>query len=158
MSENKRPKEKFESAALIRILGKDISGDKKVLVGLTKIKGISWAFSNAICKTLSIDEDKLIGDLSEDEVKSIEDFVTSPSLPGFIKNRQKDFDSGEDLHLSGNDLSLKKEFDVKRLRKIKSYRGVRHAANLPCRGQRTKGNFRRNRKPSVAAAKKKEKK
>jgi small subunit ribosomal protein S13 len=53
---------------------------------------------------------------------------------------------------------LRKEFDIKRLKKIKAYRGVRHSAHLPVRGQRTKANFRKNRKPSVAAAKKKEKK
>jgi len=50
---------------------------------------------------------------------------------------------------------LRREFDIKRLRKIKSYKGIRHAVGLPVRGQRTKANFRRNRKPSVAAAKKK---
>ncbi len=53
------------------------------------------------------------------------------------------------------DLKLRKEFDLKRMKKIKSYKGVRHIVGLPVRGQRTKANFRRNRKPSVAAAKKK---
>ena len=72
-----------------------------------------------------------------------------------MKNRQKDFDNGEDVHLNGADLKLKKEFDIKRLRKIKSYRGIRHGAGLPTRGQRTKGNFRKNRKKSGATAGKK---
>jgi len=81
--------------------------------------------------------------------------MKSPELPVFLKNRRNDFDSGEDVHMSGVDLKLRTEFDLKRLKKIKSYKGVRHAHNLPVRGQRTKGNFRRNRKPSVAAAKKK---
>ena len=64
-------------------------------------------------------------------------------------------ESGEDQHVSGADLKLRREFDIKRLKKIRSYRGIRHVANLPVRGQRTKANFRRNRGKSVAATKKK---
>jgi small subunit ribosomal protein S13 len=74
-----------------------------------------------------------------------------------MKNRQKDFDEGEDKHISASDLRLRKDFDVKRLRKIKAYRGIRHAAGLPVRGQRTKANFRKNRKKSGAVGVKKKK-
>mgnify|MGYP003994385531 CR=1 FL=1 len=55
----------------------------------------------------------------------------------------------------GIDLKLRKEFDIKRLKKIKSYKGVRHNYNLPVRGQRTKANFRKNRKKSGAKGAKK---
>ena len=89
-------------------------------------------------------------------MQEIEAFVKNPSIPSFMKNRQHDFDDGEDKHMYGPDLKLRKEFDVKRLRKIKSYKGVRHAAGLPVRGQRTKANFRKNRKKSgVTGGKKK---
>ena len=139
-----------KEVALVRVLGKDILGDKKLGAGLTDIKGISWALANAICKTLELDRNKLISDISEAELKKLEDFSTHLEVPSFLKNRQKDFDEGENVHLLGADLKLKVEFDVKRLRKIKAYRGTRHAANLPSRGQRTKSNFRRNRKKSGA--------
>lgn len=142
---------------LVRVLGKDIRGDFKVAAALTKIDGISWSLSNAICKVLELDKKSRIQDLGKDEIERIENFVRDPKIPAFLKNRQKDFDDGEDKHVSGSDLRLRKEFDIKRLKKIKSYKGIRHAANLPVRGQRTKANFRRNRKPSVAAAKKKSK-
>jgi len=50
IKENKNPRQqKMEEITLIRILGKDVRGDKKLSVGLTQIRGISWAFSNAIC-------------------------------------------------------------------------------------------------------------
>jgi len=156
MAEKKKDyRKKEEEITLVRVLGKDIRGDIKIKTALTKINGISWTLSNAICKILELDTSKKIQDFSKDELARIEDFMKTPELPKFLKNRQKDFDSGEDLHISGIDLKLRKEFDLKRLKKIKSYKGIRHIVGLPVRGQRTKANFRRNRKPSVAAAKKK---
>ncbi|MBU2576913.1 MAG: 30S ribosomal protein S13 [Nanoarchaeota archaeon] len=148
-------KEERDNVSLIRVLGKDIRGDKQLFAGLTQIKGISWAFANATCKILKLDKTKKIQDVSPEELAKIEAFVKNPQIPGFLKNRQKDLADGKDKHLSGADLKLQGEFDIKRLKKIKSYKGIRHSANLPVRGQRTKSNFRRNRKPSVAAGKKK---
>lgn len=131
--------------SLIRILGADIPGNKKVVVGLTRIKGISWTFSNAVCSVLKIDKEKRIQDLSEKEREQITEFVKNPKLPGFLLNRRRDIEGGEDKHLIGTDLDLQKEFDIKRQRKIKSYRGWRHAFGQPVRGQRTKSHFRKNK-------------
>lgn len=156
MGENKNYKrKKEEDVVLVRVLGRDIRGDIKIKSALTKINGISWSISNAVCKILELDQNMRIQDFSKDELARIEDFMKAPELPLFLKNRRNDFDSGDDLHISGMDLKLRKEFDLKRMKKIKSYKGIRHIVGLPVRGQRTKANFRRNRKPSVAAAKKK---
>jgi ribosomal protein S13 len=144
-----------EQVELVRIKGSDILGRKGVVVGLTKIRGISWAFANALCKSIGVETKKKIGELTKEEISKIENFIDKPEMPGFLKNRQKDFDDGEDKHLNGSDLKLKQEFDLKRLKKIKSYRGVRHSNNLPTRGQRTKANFRKNRKKSGATGVKK---
>lgn len=144
-----------EQAELIRIKGSDILGRKKLIVGLTRIRGISWSFANALCKILKLDSQKKVGELQKDEIAKIEGFLDKPVVPAFLKNRQRDFDDGEDKHLHGADLKLKQEFDLKRLKKIKSYKGVRHMHNLPVRGQRTKANFRRNRKKSGATGVKK---
>lgn len=151
----KHKRREENEVTLVRMLGKDIRGDIKIESALTKISGVSWAFSNAICKILNLDKKKIIQDFTKEDMADIEKFVKNPNIPNFLKNRQKDFDDGEDKHISGTDLKLRKEFDIKRLKKIKSYRGIRHSANLPLRGQRTKANFRRNKKQSVAAAKKK---
>lgn len=155
MGEKKDYRKKEEEVTLVRILGRDIRGDVKIKSALTKINGISWAVSNAVCKILELDETKRIQDFAKEELDRIEDFMKAPELPLFLKNRRKDLDTGDDLHISGMDLKLRHEFDLKRLKKIKSYKGLRHLVGLPVRGQRTKANFRRNRKPSVAAAKKK---
>lgn len=140
---------------IVRILSKDIEGGMKIYVGLTKIKGVSWGLSNATCIKLGIDKNRKIGSLSETEIKKISGFLKNPEVPIYILNRRNDFESGEDKHLTGSDLELQKEFDIKRLRKIKSYRGLRHALKLPLRGQRTKGHFRTHRAKSTGVKKKK---
>ena len=139
---------------VVRILSKDIEGKMSVYSGLAKIKGVSWSFSNAICNSLGIDKKKKIGSLSNEEITKISEFVKNPKAPTFLLNRRKDFQSGEDKHLNGSDLELQQEFDIKRLKKIKSYRGLRHISNLPLRGQRTRSHFRKNRRKGSGIKKK----
>lgn len=156
MSEQEIQEQKQEKKEdrIVRILQKDIEGKSSVYAGLAKIKGVSWSLSNAVCKKVGIPKDKKIGSLTEEEIKKIENFLKNPELPGFLVNRQKDFETGQDKHLTGTDLELRKDFDIKRLKKIKSYRGLRHMVNLPMRGQRTKSNFRRNRSKGSGIKKK----
>lgn len=155
MEQKQEFKKDLKEEKLIRILATDIPGNIKLYPGLTRIKGISWTFSNAICKKLKLNKDKRIGELSQEEIQVISNFIKNPEVPIFIVNRRKDFASGENKHLVMNDLDLEKEFDVKRLRKIKSYRGIRHGVGLPVRGQRTKAHFRRNRRKSTGVKGKK---
>ena len=140
---------------IVRILSTDIEGGMKIYPGFTKIKGISWGFSNAICNSLNIDKNRKIGSLNKEEIDKITNFVKNPKIPLFILNRRFDFETGENKHYTGPDMDLKKDFDIKRLKKIKSYKGFRHSSKLPLRGQRTKGNFRKNRAKSVGIKKKK---
>jgi len=145
-----RKPEVMKDLRLIRILSKDIPGDKKVYSGLTSIKGISWNLSNAVCIKLNLDKNKRIQDLSKEEIEKISEFIKHPELPVFLINRRKDFDSGENRHLNGADLDLQKEFDIKKIRKMKSYKGIRHSMGQPVRGQRTKSHFRKERKKTGA--------
>jgi small subunit ribosomal protein S13 len=149
INENKR-----EEDRVVRILSKDIEGKMEIYSGLTNIKGVSWGLSNAACKILKIDKKKKIGSLTDEEIKEISEFIKNPKIPEYLLNRQKDFETGENKHLVGSDLDLRKEFDIKRLRKIKCYKGLRHGAGLPLRGQRTKSNFRTNRKKGAGIKKK----
>ena len=152
-------KENERYGSLIRILQTDIPGNKKILVGLTYIKGISWSISNVLCKVLNLDPDRKIADLDKKEIEKIIEFLNNPekNLPEFLLNRRKDFETGESRHLTGTDLDMKKEFDIRRLKKIRSYRGLRHALGQPTRGQRTKSHFRtKGKKKAVGIKKKKE--
>jgi small subunit ribosomal protein S13 len=149
-----KPIEEKREGRIVRVLAKDIEGRTAIYAGLTQIKGISWAMSNAICKKLNIDKKRKIESLTEAEIQKIAEFMKKPALPKHLMNRQNDFETGETSHLLSTDLELKNEFDVKRLKKIKSYRGLRHASNLPVRGQRTKSHFRTNRRKGSGIKKK----
>ena len=153
-----KTQEKAYRERIVRILSKDIEGGMKTYPGLTKIKGISWNLSNAICKSLKIDKNRRVGSLTDEEIKKITDFIKNPPLPEHLVNRRKDPETGKNNHLAGSNLELQKEFDIKKLKKIKSYRGYRHMSGLPLRGQRTRSNFRKNRKKGVGIKKKGKKK
>lgn len=147
MAENKPTPEK-EFKHLIRIVNTDIDGNKAILQALRKIKGISFMFSNAVCNLSGIDHSKKAGNLSDAEVKKISEIMENPSkfsIPDWLLNRRKDLDDGTSKHLLTGDLKFHQETDIKMLKKIRCYRGMRHAYGLPVRGQRTKANFRKNK-------------
>ena len=88
------------------------------------------------------------GEMSEPDIAKIQAVLDSPinaGLPLWTLNRRKDYETGEDMHLLVNDLTFTKDNDLKRMKKTKSYKGLRHQARLPVRGQRTRSNFRPNK-------------
>ena len=133
----------------------DIPGNKGLLVGFRYIKGVSWGISNALCKILKLDPKRKIAELDKEEIERINEFLKNPKFPNFLNNRKRDFDVGDDLHLIGAKLDMKKEFDIRRLKKIRSYRGLRHALGLPTRGQSTRSNFRKKGKAKAVGVKSK---
>ena len=153
--QNQEMNEKRYEEKMVRLMSEDIEGGLRLYPALTKITGVSWSLANATCNALKIDKNRKIGSLTEVELKKITDFIKNPTvLPTFLFNRNKDFESGKNVHLSGAGLELQTEFDIKRLKKIKSYRGVRHAAGQPVRGQRTKAHFRKNKTKGMGVKKK----
>ena len=133
---------------IVRVVNTDLKGEKSVLMALQKIKGIGYMFSNFICFSAKVDPTKITGKLSNDEVTKLEDVIKNPAkynCPSWMMNRRKDYNTGEDMHLLNVDLNLTVDDDLKRMKKIRSYRGVRHMLGQPVRGQRTKSNFRANK-------------
>jgi len=140
--------QKEEIRYLVRIANTDLDGTKPLYNALTKIKGISYMFSNFVTSAADVDKKKKTGLLSDAEIKKIEEVIKSPAdynPPSWMLNRRKDFETGKDLHLIGSDLDFAHDTDVKIMKKMKSYKGVRHILGLPVRGQRTKSNFRKNK-------------
>src|SRR3989338_1433574 len=86
---------------------------------------------------------------SDEDTKRIEEAVKQRKLPAWMLNRRKDLETGENNHLFGGDLKFARESDVKRLKRIRAYRGMRHAIGQPVRGQRTRSHFRHGRSVGV---------
>ena len=126
---------------VIRIVNTDLDGKKQVLFALTKIKGVGEMFANMACKLASVATNTRAGDLTDAEVKRLEEILKEPlqhGAPNWMINRKKDYETGEDKHLLTGDLQLTQQLDVTRLKKIKSYRGLRLQWGVPVRGQRTR--------------------
>ena len=153
--EKKKHFEKAEEEILVRVAGYDMPGSKKIYPALTRIKGVSWTIANATCLKLKIPHDKKVSELSKPEIEKIEHFLRNPDIRDFQKNRRKDLETGETGHFIGTDLEMKRDFDIRRMKKIRSYKGMRHTQGQPVRGQRTKSHFRK-RGQSVSVMRKKE--
>ncbi len=143
---------------IVRIANTDLNGAKHIGSTLRQIKGISFMFSNIICHISKIDRNKRTGDIEEEEIKRINDIINNPlkfNIPSWMLNWRKDFETGQDKHLVVADLTFTQDNDIKMMKKIKSYKGVRHILEQPVRGQKTKSNFRRNKGKVSLGVKKK---
>jgi len=144
---------------ILRVAGVDLNGNKKILNELRKIKGVSFAFANAICKLTGVDKNQQVGYVDEKYVSKIEEVIKEPAkfgIPSWMLNRRDDPEEGEDRHLIGPDLTFTNQTDVRIMQKIKCYKGFRHHFRLPLRGQRTKSNFRRNKGKVAGVSKSKQ--
>lgn len=132
---------------LVRIANTDLDGNKPISSALRKIKGIGFMFSNAVCTIADIQATKKTGVLKEEEIARIEAVLKNPvgKMPDWMFNRRKDYETGENKHLLTGELTFTNENDIRRMKKIKSYKGIRHMLNLPVRGQKMRSNFRKNK-------------
>ena len=125
----------------MRILGITIPDEKRLEVGLTVLFGIGVSTARKILKQVNIDFGKRAKDLMDDEENKIRAIIEGMKIEGNLKRE-----------ISAN---------IKRLKDIKTYRGVRHTKRLPVRGQRTKTNSRTvrgNVRRTMASGKRKESK
>ena len=121
---------------MARIAGIDLPRDKRVIIGLTYIYGIGKKTSSKILATTGISEDTRIKDLTEEEVNLL----------------RKEIDANYTVE---GDLRREVTLNIKRLRDIRCYRGLRHMKGLPVRGQKTKTNARTRKGPKRAVGRKK---
>ena len=124
-----------------------------MVVGLTQIKGVGYMFANSIINNLKINSELRIGNLSNEQIKSIENIIQSPSssnFPSWFLNRRKDIETGEDKHLITSDIDFTVRNDVEREKTAGSWRGYRHMFGLKVRGQRTRCTGRKGGAVGVA--------
>lgn len=124
---------------MARIAGIDLPKEKRIEIGLTYIFGIGRPTANKILKATGIDPDVRVKDLTGEQENALRTYI------------DKNIKTEGDLH-------REVELNIKRLKDIGCYRGVRHRKNLPVRGQNTKQNARTRKGPkrTVSRSKKKE--
>jgi small subunit ribosomal protein S13 len=125
----------------MRILGINIPNNKHLDIGLTALYGIGISRSRSILKEVGIDPTVKADTLTVDQENAIRKIIESMSIEGTLKR----------------DIAA----NVKRLKDIKAYRGVRHMRKLPVNGQRTKTNsrtIRGNVRKTMASGRRKESK
>lgn len=121
---------------MARIAGVDIPKNKRGVIALTYIFGIGRSRAEEILTKANVSEDKKVQDWNDDEISAIREAVSYFKIEGELRS----------------EISL----NIKRLMDIGCYRGIRHRAGLPLRGQRTKNNSRtRKGKRKTVANKKK---
>ncbi len=121
---------------MARLAGVDLPRDKRVEIGLTYIYGIGRTTADKILKEANVDPSTRVRDLTDEEVAKIKDVMdASVTVEG--------------------DLRREIAMNIKRLQEIGCFRGKRHRAGLPVRGQNTKNNARTRKGPRRTVANKK---
>ena len=123
---------------MARIVGVDIPRNKKIAFSLCYIHGIGMSTALEICKTAKIDTDKRVQDLSEKQISSIREVIGSLELN--VEGELRSFNA----------------MNIKRLKDVGAFRGLRHRRGLPANGQRTKTNARtrKGKKRTIGLGKK----
>jgi len=142
----------------VRIARTGINGTQPVEKALTALKGVGDMYAHAIAEAKELKDIK-IGSLSDDEIDDLEESIKNPEsldLPVWIRNRRRDRETGQNIHIIESELELKQEFDIRRLKETGTYKGWRHKHGLPVRGQKTQSSFREGSKIGVETAQIKE--
>ena len=112
---------------MARIAGVNIPDNKHAVISLTYIFGIGRTTANSICSSTGISTTSKVKDLSEEQLDELRSEVTKLTVEG--------------------DLRREVQMNIKRLRDLGAYRGLRHRHSLPVRGQRSKTNARTRKGP-----------
>ncbi len=144
MSSPIRPKN-FREQVYFSQLRSRVDGNAKVEHGLTQIVGIGRRFAQAIITVANVSPELRIGAVPEKDLNKIEEIILDPvgnGIPNWMVNRKKDLRTGDDRHLLGNQLEITVKRDIDRMKRTRSYKGVRHHLHLKVRGQKTKSTGR----------------
>ena len=129
---------------ILRLADSDIDGLSRIGMGLTSVKGVGARTALAICEIAGVDKNMFGGHLDDSDLDKIRNAIEAypTEVPLWMLNRQRDIETGDELHLFSMDVTMTQDDDIARLRATKAYRGLRHAARKRVRGQRTRSNGR----------------
>jgi len=146
------PAKKLVPRSIIRVAGTDLDGNKAAGIALMKIRGVGYNFARAVLHVAGIDWNTKLAQVSEEQMARIEGLILKPidaGIPAWLVNRRNDPVTGQDLHVSGADLSASIRQDIEGLKRIRAYRGIRHEMGLPTRGQHTRTSGRKGGRVGV---------
>ena len=123
---------------MARIVGVDIPRNKKIVFSLCYIHGIGKTTALKICEVAKVDKEKRVQDLSEKQISSIREVISSLEIN--VEGELRSFNA----------------MNIKRLKDVGAYKGLRHRRGLPANGQRTKTNARtrKGKKRTIGLGKK----
>jgi len=123
---------------MARIVGVDIPRNKKIIFSLCYIHGIGTTTALKICEMAKVDKEKRVQDLSEKQISSIREIISSLEIN--VEGELRSFNA----------------MNIKRLKDVGAYKGLRHRRGLPANGQRTKTNARtrKGKKRTIGLGKK----
>ena len=137
-----------------RVFNTDLQGNKPIVQALQKVYGIGFSLANAICHELKIPKTKKAGLLTQNDAKNMESLLKDQNiLPYWLLNKRNDIIVGMTRHLFGSELKFAVETEIKTLKRLRTYKGVRHSVGQPVRGQRTRSHFRHGRAVGVQKSK-----
>ena len=143
---------------IVRIANTDLDGEKPAVTALTGVKGVGTRVAEIVIRKIGYPQNKKLGLMGDDEVEKLETLLTElwEHTPEWFLNRQKDWESGEDIHELSTELDMTLKDDINRMRMIRCYRGMRHETGHKVRGQRTRSNGRKGLTLGVSRSKQKQ--
>ncbi len=138
------PGAKEDFRYIVRLANTDLNGARSVVYALQNVKGVGRRIAEIVADIAQVPRSERIGNLSEEKTEEMEKILATlhERVPGWMLNRQNDVDTGQDFHVFGADLELRRRDDINRMKMIRSYKGVRHEEGQKVRGQRTRSNGR----------------
>lgn len=140
---------------MIRMCNTNIDGRKQLVKALTTIRGIGMRFAQTLLKLTEIPNCRA-GELTQEQLQKLIDAINDPKsigIPEFMFNHRKDFSTGENKHLVGNQIVVYDRFSLERGKKIMAIRECRRERGMKVRGQRTGSNGRRGKIVGVSRKK-----
>jgi small subunit ribosomal protein S13 len=141
----KKAEEAEELKHIVRILNTDLAGKRQVHMALTGIKGVGRRCARIFADKAGVDPRATLGLLPDAEIEKLKKVIEEEAtgiLPVWMVNRRGDIATGADKHIMGMDLTMTLREDLDLMKKMRSYKGIRHERGLRVRGQRTRSTGR----------------
>ncbi len=167
--ERKSPQEKAKDRGpvdpnfkyIVRLASTDLDGWRPVMYALADVKGLGVRMGAVVSDAVGVPRQQRIGNLNDEQIAKLQEALNQLAVnaPPWMLNRQYDWETGDDRHVFGPDWQVEVRNDINRMKKIRSYKGVRHEAGKKVRGQRSSSNGRKGlalgvqRGAALAAAK-----